>query len=233
MTRHVVASKKQDWATPRWLFDALNAELHFTVDLAASWYNAKLPRYFDEKHNTLTAGPLAAPERGWGNPPYENIEDWFRWALWSCSYGGFSTWLVPANPDTGWFHKYAALGQIDFFDGRIPFENATPPGVELPRLLAVARARPSVKNHRKLAACAYLVMQAHPPAEYETDPCFIEVAYTLSEKLGSAWRFDGEEEASKKLPGPGFPSMLVVFDPEAPAGKKPFRTRCHKTGVLL
>lgn len=233
MTRHIVASRKADWASPFWLFNALDTEFNFTVDLAAAEYNAKLPRYFDVAYDTLSKGPLRAPERGWCNPPYDDIERWLQWGLWSCQYGGFSVWLVPANTDTQWFHKYAALGQVDFFSGRIAFEDVTPPDIELPRLLGVTRKLPAMKNYRKLAACAYKLVVESAEREYLGFEPFVETARLLEKEIGPGWFHEGKAEAEKKLSGPGFPSMLVIFDPEAPAGWKPFRSRDCKTGKLV
>lgn len=232
MTRHIVASKKQDWGTPRPLFEGLHAEFGFTVDLAASAYNAKLPRFYDEAYDTLRAGPLAAPERGWCNPPYDNIEDWLRWAVWSCGFGGFSVWLVPANTDTGWFHRYAKLGQIDFFEGRINFVDETPPIIELPRLHAVALRTPKPGNDLKLAACAFRAFTANSQEAMASAEWHAARAY-LEGTLGPRWYIQGERESEKRAAGSSFPSMLVIFDPEKQAGPHAPRSRCPKTGRLL
>lgn len=42
------SSKKMDWETPQWLFDKLNSEFHFNIDICASDENAKCDKYFTE-----------------------------------------------------------------------------------------------------------------------------------------------------------------------------------------
>ena len=42
-------SRSDMWATPQDLFDELNAEFAFTLDVCAEEYNAKCERYFTPK----------------------------------------------------------------------------------------------------------------------------------------------------------------------------------------
>ena len=44
---------RQDWETPDELFDPLNAEFNFTLDVCANADNAKCVDYFSEKDNAL------------------------------------------------------------------------------------------------------------------------------------------------------------------------------------
>ena len=39
-------SETDEWATPRWVFDALHREFRFTLDPCATPGNAKCPLYF-------------------------------------------------------------------------------------------------------------------------------------------------------------------------------------------
>ena len=60
-----------DWSTPQELFDKLNAEFNFTLDVCASDWNAKCEKYFTEEDNAL--------KQNWGknvcfmNPPYGTL----------------------------------------------------------------------------------------------------------------------------------------------------------------
>lgn len=224
MTRHInTNTRKDDWRTARYIFEQLHSEYHFTIDLAASWYNAQLPRYLTEEHDALSQ-VWAAPERGFCNPPYERPLPWLRKALEACAYGFFSVWVVQANPDTRWFSRYARHGEVHFFDGRIPFEDVTPADIELARMLRVLDEQINERNRTKLAECAWRMEREGkeiPQAAWGWLASFAD------------WRDVGQEAAEKPLPGPGFPSMVVVFDPNAPAGPKPFRMRSAKTGALL
>lgn len=62
------SSKTDEWATPQYLFDALNNEFHFTLDPCSTDENAKC-----EKHYTRAEDGLAQDwtgERVFCNPPY-------------------------------------------------------------------------------------------------------------------------------------------------------------------
>lgn len=72
--------------TPDGLFAQLDAEFHFTLDVAASLENAKCPKYFTEADNGLVQ--IWAPERCWMNPPYSEIEPWTRKAVEEARGGG-------------------------------------------------------------------------------------------------------------------------------------------------
>lgn len=50
--------KSNEWETPQSLFDKLNSEFHFELDVCATPQNAKCPTYFTVDDNGL--------ESGWG-----------------------------------------------------------------------------------------------------------------------------------------------------------------------
>jgi phage N-6-adenine-methyltransferase len=60
--------RRDEWRTPRWLFDLFNGIFHFTVDAAANGDNALLPRHWDREQDALHQDGSA--ERAWCNPPY-------------------------------------------------------------------------------------------------------------------------------------------------------------------
>ena len=47
------SSASNEWQTPRWLFDQLNAEFAFDTDLAATAANALCPRYYTAEMDAL------------------------------------------------------------------------------------------------------------------------------------------------------------------------------------
>jgi phage N-6-adenine-methyltransferase len=63
-----IKGRKDEWRTPRWLFDVLHGIFHFTVDAAANADNALLPRHWDREQNALQQD--WSRERVWCNPPY-------------------------------------------------------------------------------------------------------------------------------------------------------------------
>lgn len=48
------SSAKEDWETPKDLFDMLDQEFHFTLDPCASNENAKCRKYFTKQENGLS-----------------------------------------------------------------------------------------------------------------------------------------------------------------------------------
>lgn len=82
-------STADDWGTPQKLFDELNEEFGFTVDVCANEHNFKVENYFDKEKNGLTQvwdGVV------WCNPPYgRDIKLWMAKALeaWSGGGGGY------------------------------------------------------------------------------------------------------------------------------------------------
>lgn len=114
-------SRGSDWATPQDLFDNLWAEFHFTLDVCASDWNAKVKDYFTEKDDGL--------KQDWGqnvcwmNPPYGKVlNDWMKKAYESFKEGAIVVCLVPAATDTNWWHEYAMKGEIRYLRGRPRFQ---------------------------------------------------------------------------------------------------------------
>jgi hypothetical protein len=56
------------------VFDPLHERFRFTIDVAASPHNAKLPRYYSMEDDGLAQS--WAGERVWCNPPYSVVEPW-------------------------------------------------------------------------------------------------------------------------------------------------------------
>ena len=129
MTNNVhFMSKRQDWETPQFLFDALHKEFGFEVDVCAKAENAKCKDFFTEADDGLNQ-----TWRGvcWMNPPYgRGIEAWMQKAFESSFEGALVVCLIPARPDTRWWHKYVNRAtEVRFLRGRLKFvgaENSAP-----------------------------------------------------------------------------------------------------------
>jgi phage N-6-adenine-methyltransferase len=121
------SSERDDWETPQDLFDALDAEFHFELDVCALESSAKCGRYF-----TPADDGLAQKWTGvcWMNPPYgEGIGAWMEKARLSAEAGATVVCLVPARVDTGWWWDNCLAGEIRFLRGRLRFsggESAAP-----------------------------------------------------------------------------------------------------------
>jgi phage N-6-adenine-methyltransferase len=81
-----MSSLTDGWATPQNLFNELDAEFGFTLDVCASDWNHKCDNYF-----TVDQDGLAQTWNGicWMNPPYgRTISKWMAKALDSARGGG-------------------------------------------------------------------------------------------------------------------------------------------------
>jgi len=113
-------SRGSDWSTPQELFDKLNAEFNFTLDVCASDWNAKCKKYFTEKDDAL--------KQDWEknvcfmNPPYGKVlKQWIEKAFQSSLNGADVVCLVPSATDLEWWHKFVMKGEIRFIRGRPRF----------------------------------------------------------------------------------------------------------------
>lgn len=115
-------SEKMDWGTPQELFDRLNQEFHFALDVCALPENAKCKRFSSPLEDGLLQKWSGVC---WMNPPYgREIEKWMQKTLQESERGATVVCLVPARTDTEWWHKYALNGEIRFIRGRVTFQGA-------------------------------------------------------------------------------------------------------------
>lgn len=114
-------SAADDWGTPRKLFEELDREFGFTVDVCANEHNYKVENYY-----SLEQDGLAQVWDGvvWMNPPYgRTIKAWMQKAYEAWQGGAVVVCLVPARTDTAWWHDYAIKApEIRFLRGRVKFE---------------------------------------------------------------------------------------------------------------
>ena len=119
------SSKTDNWSTPQDLFDKLNAEFDFQLDVAADDTNHKCESYFTKECSGLDVDwdLFKAPRAfAWMNPPYgREIKKWIAKASkYNCVA------LLPARTDTSWFHDYIyGKTEIRFIRGRLKFGGAT------------------------------------------------------------------------------------------------------------
>jgi phage N-6-adenine-methyltransferase len=119
------SSETVEWATPQWLFDALDKEFGFTLDPCSTDDNAKCQRHYTRDDNGLLKS--WGGEVVWMNPPYgDEIEAWMAKAFGAAMHDGATVvCLVPSRTDTGWWHRYAMKHEIRFLKGRLKFGDAT------------------------------------------------------------------------------------------------------------
>lgn len=106
------SSKKTDnWQTPKWLYDQLNAEFNFDFD----------PCPLNADFNGLE---ISWGERNFVNPPYSNVTGFLEKAHKELIKGNAKVcvFLVFANTDTKWFHNYCYnKAELRFLKGRLRF----------------------------------------------------------------------------------------------------------------
>ncbi len=149
-TELMFSSANDVWATPQWLFDALNKEFGFTLDPCSDGTNAKTEKFF----SIYDSGLL----KDWGtetvfmNPPYSECKKWMQKAYGAAQEGATVVCLVPARTDTEWWHRFAMKGEIRLLRGRLKFGDAKS-AAPFPSAIIVFRPR-----EFKMVACDILTM---------------------------------------------------------------------------
>ena len=88
--------------TPKDIWDELNQEFNFTIDVCASNKNHLLPRYYTEKEDGLKQDWTG--EIVYCHPPFDgNIGRWVEKASKSKC---LTVMLLPASTHTRYFHRY-------------------------------------------------------------------------------------------------------------------------------
>lgn len=109
-----------EWETPADLFQPLNDEFRFTLDVAATADNTKCARFFTSEDDGL-----AQPWSGvcWMNPPYgREMAKWMHKAVAEQARGVTTVCLTPARTNTNWFHALCLKhGEVRFIRGRPKF----------------------------------------------------------------------------------------------------------------
>lgn len=119
ITTGLMSSLTDEWATPADLFEELNREFNFNLDVCADSWNHKCENYFSKSEDGLTQPWVGTC---WMNPPYgREIGKWMKKAFDSAWGGATVVCLVPARTDTAWWHDYATKGEVRFLRGRVKF----------------------------------------------------------------------------------------------------------------
>ncbi len=117
------------WETPQYIFDWLDDEFHFELDVAANLNNRKCGFYLSESCNSLNASwwdelrSLCMENMTcWLNPPYSDPHPWVKKAYEESLKGCTVVCLLPADISTKWFHECViGKAEIRLVQGRIQF----------------------------------------------------------------------------------------------------------------
>lgn len=113
---------EDEWETPPDLYERLNREFRFTIDVAANSRNAKCDRFFSAADDGLRQTWSGTC---WMNPPYDHrLELWLRKAFESARAGEATVVaLLPARTSSRWWHEVVlpSASEIRFVRGRLRF----------------------------------------------------------------------------------------------------------------
>lgn len=127
---------RDEWGTPVELFELLDREFRFTLEVCASEENHKMGRYLSgpclgegvQLDGTVCGCGLCtswAGERCFMNPPYSCVEAWMEKAEAEVSAPGRQTLvvaLVPNATEVDWFRTaWGASAYVRLLHGRVPF----------------------------------------------------------------------------------------------------------------
>jgi site-specific DNA-methyltransferase (adenine-specific) len=126
MTTLIIPDGKDEWGTPRHIFDELDREFHFTLDPCAN-RDRPLPgivRHYNIKDDGLSISWLA--ERVFCNPPYSknNIFKWIKKANLEKDRAESIVMLIPCTKTgTIYFRDFVLTPKIEirYITGRINF----------------------------------------------------------------------------------------------------------------
>lgn len=116
------SSERDDWETPRDLFDALDRRFQFDLDPCATHQNHKTERYFTVEDDGLSQD---WDGRVFMNPPYgREISKWIEKAYTESMkpHCQIVVGLIPARTDTKYWHSFVMKATfILFIKGRVHF----------------------------------------------------------------------------------------------------------------
>ena len=123
MNSVLLSSKNMNWCTSQDIFDELNNEFGFVIDVAATEDTKKCDRCYTVETDGLSSS-WSVGGAVFCNPPYgREIGKWVKKAYDE----HFKTnhpivMLIPARTDTSYFHNYIyGIAEIRFIRGRLKF----------------------------------------------------------------------------------------------------------------
>ena len=114
---------RDEWRTPRFVFDWANRRFHFAVDLAATEANALCPLMITKNENAFMQYWHRFHGVGWCNPSYSDIDPWLAKAVAEAHHGFTSVFLIPApnGEDRYGAYVFDVASEVIFITGRLAF----------------------------------------------------------------------------------------------------------------
>ena len=117
---HNSTSLKQNWRTPKWLFESVQriTGLTFNVDAASDEDNKLCKANFTQDNSFLEA-EVAQGNVVWCNPPFNRKSEFIKKFKEEVAYGVL---LLPCDTGSTWFREaYDACSYVIFLTGRVSF----------------------------------------------------------------------------------------------------------------
>ena len=134
ITSGMMSSNTVHWGTPKHIFNQLDDEFHFTVDVCASDGEEMMSRHFNPEMDGLKQdwdGEVA-----WMNPPYG--KEIGKWTEKASKSKGVVVALVPARTDTKWFQDHCMKArEIRFIKGRLKFTGCAVGSAPFPSCIVI------------------------------------------------------------------------------------------------
>lgn len=116
----MMTSKRQDWRTPKAIYDSLNKEFNFDFD-PCLLNNGEL-------HPKDMLGSDWGGKNIFVNPPYKDLAKWIKKCYEEFVKGKSIVMLIPVRTDTKAFHKYIyGIAELRFIKGRLCFDDSGKP----------------------------------------------------------------------------------------------------------
>lgn len=114
------SSRTDVWETPQNLFDELNREFGFTMDVCALPENAKCAKFYSPTENGLKQ---VWSGMCWCIPPYGRVIGlWLEKAYRSAQEGATVVCLIPSRTGTRWWQEFVTeAAEIRYLKGRLRF----------------------------------------------------------------------------------------------------------------
>lgn len=139
------------WRTPLALFQALDAEFGFDIDLAADTSNHLCPRWLGPGglvEDALAVDWPTLGRAGWLNPPYStDMILQFMEATARHSHRMTIVTLTPLDPSTEWWEFTRMATEIREMPHRVPYlkaDGVTDPGAMFSSVVSIFRPQPGI-----------------------------------------------------------------------------------------
>jgi phage N-6-adenine-methyltransferase len=128
--KQVFSTGKDDWTTPRYIFDYYNSRYNFTLDAAADSSNALCSKFYTIEDNALSKSWMTT-NSVWCNPPYSIAKKFIAKAYqesvpFGCFSGVMVVMLIAARVSNREWHDYifGKAARVTFIKGRVKFGDA-------------------------------------------------------------------------------------------------------------